>query len=143
VVAFAAQRTAAGVFGGHISGFFGMLVATPLNYLIQQQLKGPPAMVTFLPSFWLAVPGALGLLSITRMLTDRDAGIDGLITVTYVLVSIALGTLVGASAYRALTDHVGWWRTRIRDAGARYRGQPPAARSGRGQPPVRPSAGRP
>ena len=72
--AFAAQRLAAGLFGGEISGFFGMLVATPLGYLIQLHFKGPPAMVTFLPSFWLVVPGSLGLLSVTRMLSDRSRG---------------------------------------------------------------------
>jgi uncharacterized membrane protein YjjB (DUF3815 family) len=74
--------------------------------------------VTFLPSFWLLVPGALGLLSVTRMLSDRSAGIDGLITVVYVITSIALGTLVGASLYRWLSENLGALRTRVRGFGA-------------------------
>ncbi len=95
LLAFAAQRLAAGLFGGEISGFFGMLVATPLAYLIQLRFKGPPAMVTFLPSFWLVVPGALGLLSVdphaersggrarrprhrgVRRRVDRDGNVGG------------------------------------------------------------------
>ncbi|MFN7572886.1 MAG: threonine/serine exporter ThrE family protein [Betaproteobacteria bacterium] len=101
------QRLAAGAFGGEISGFFGMLVATPLAYLIQTRLSGPPAMVTFLPSFWVVVPGALGLLSVTRMLSDRTAGIEGLTTVLFVVASVALGTLVGASLFRLVTAEVG------------------------------------
>jgi uncharacterized membrane protein YjjP (DUF1212 family) len=123
LLAFAAQRMAAGLFGGEISGFFGMLVATPLGYLIQMHFKGPPAMVTFLPSFWLVVPGSLGLLSVTRMLSDRSAGIDGLITVVFVVASIALGTLVGVSLYKGLTEQFGWWRLQIARAGSYIRGR--------------------
>ena len=118
LLAFAAQRVGAGLFSSEISGFFGMLVATPLGYLIQSRFKGPPAMVTFLPSFWLVVPGSLGLLSVTRMLSDRAAGLDGLITALFVVASIALGTLVGASLYRWLTETFGSWRLQIGRASA-------------------------
>ena len=51
------------VFGSEISGFFGTLVAMPLAYLVQTRFKGPPVAVTFLPSFWMLVPGSLGLLA--------------------------------------------------------------------------------
>ena len=91
-----------------------MLVATPLAYLIQLRFKGPPAMVTFLPSFWLVVPGALGLVYVARMLSDRAAGLEGLVTAVFVVASIAMGTLVGASLYRGLSEHFGWWRLQIR-----------------------------
>lgn len=111
--ALAAQRLAAGFVGTEISGFFGTLVATPLGYLIQQRFKGPPSMVTFLPSFWLLVPGSLGLLSVTRMLGDRAAGVDGLVSVVFVFASIALGTLVGASLYKWLTEALGLWRLQV------------------------------
>ena len=120
LLAFAAQRLAAGVLGSEISGFFGTLVATPLGYLIQMRFKGPPAMVTFLPSFWLVVTGSLGLLSVTRMLSDRAAGLDGLITAVFVVASIALGTLVGASLYKWLTEKVGWWGLQLGRVGAYF-----------------------
>ena len=113
LVAFAAQRAAAVVFGSDISGFFGTLVATPLAYLVQLRFKGPPVAVTFLPSFWMLVPGSLGLLSVTRMLSDRTEGMDGMITVVFAVVSIALGTLVGASFYRWATEKFGWWQLQI------------------------------
>jgi len=121
LMAFSAQRLAVGMFGTEISGFFGTLVATPLGYLIQLRFRGPPAAVTFLPSFWLLVPGALGLLSVTRMLSDRAAGIDGLVTVMYVITSIALGTLVGASLYRGLTETFGAWQLQIGRVGSYFR----------------------
>jgi uncharacterized membrane protein YjjP (DUF1212 family) len=113
LVAFAAQKLAAEFFGAEISGFFGTLVATPLGYLIQQRFKGPPAMVTFLPSFWLLVPGAVGLLTVKRMLSD-PSGIEGLIGVTFALASIALGALVGASIYKGLSESFGWWQARFK-----------------------------
>lgn len=112
-LAFGAQRIATTLFGSEISGFFGTLVATPLGYLIQLRFKGPPAAVTFLPSFWLLVPGALGLLSVTRMMSNRAAGLDGIITVIFVIASIALGTLVGASLYRGITEAFGAWQLQL------------------------------
>ena len=106
LLTFGAQRLAASVFNIEMSGFFGMLVATPLGYLIQHRFKGPPAIVTYLPSFWLVVPGSLGLHSVTRMLSDRMAGIEGLVGAIFAIASIALGTLVGASLYKGLDEHV-------------------------------------
>jgi len=122
LLAFASQRLAAAVFGAQISGFFGMLLATPLGYLIHLHLKGPPAMVTFLPSFWLVVPGALGLLSVTRLLSDRSAGLEAIVTVVFVIASIALGTLVGASIYKGVTEHLTWWRLQLGRAESYVRG---------------------
>jgi len=121
LLTFTAQQLAAGLLGKEISGFFGMLVATPLGYLIQLRFHGPPAMVTFLPSFWLLVPGALGLVSVTRMLSDRTAGLDGLITVIFVIASIALGSLVGASLYKWLTERFGWWQLQLGRVGSYFR----------------------
>ncbi|HMO65724.1 MAG TPA: threonine/serine exporter family protein, partial [Verrucomicrobiota bacterium] len=121
LAAITAQRLAAEVFGSEISGFFGTLVATPLGYLVQLRFRGPPAIVTFLPSFWLLVPGALGLLSVTRMLSDRIAGVEGLVTVVFVITSVALGTLVGASLYKWLTEKFGWWQLQIGRVGRYFR----------------------
>jgi uncharacterized membrane protein YjjP (DUF1212 family) len=121
LLAFAAQQLAARLLNPEVSGFFGTLVATPLGYLIQLRFKGPPATVTFLPSFWLLVPGSLGLLSVTRMLSDRTAGIDGLISAVFGIASIALGTLVGAALYKWLTETFGWWRLQIGRAGSYIR----------------------
>ena len=105
LVAFAAQWVAAIFVGPEISGFFGMLAATPLGNLIQNRFRGPPSMVTFLPSFWLLVPGALGLASVKQLLTN-SAGLDGLVTVIFAFTAIALGTLVGESLYKWLSSKI-------------------------------------
>jgi len=119
LMAFGAQRAAAMVFGSQFSGFFGTLVATPLGYLIQLRFNGPPPMVTFLPSFWLLVPGALGLLSVKQMLSDTYDGVEGLITTVFVFASIAMGTLLGASLYKTVTERFGSWRLQIGRAESR------------------------
>ena len=118
--AFGAQQLAAAFLNKETSGFFGTLVATPLGYLIQKRFKGPPSMVTFLPSFWLLVPGAMGLLTVNRMLGD-PAQRGGLISVAFVLASIALGTLVGASLYKWLTETFDWWELQIGRVGRYFR----------------------
>jgi uncharacterized membrane protein YjjP (DUF1212 family) len=121
--AFAAQQVSAELFGRVASGFFGMLIATPLAFLIQLKFKGPPAVVTFLPSFWLLVPGALGLISVKHILSNREAGMDGLMATVFVFASVALGTLMGASLYKGLTEQFGWWQLQIGRAGRKSRRQ--------------------
>jgi uncharacterized membrane protein YjjP (DUF1212 family) len=83
--------------------------------------RGLPAMVTFLPSFWLLVPGALGLLSLKHMLSDPAPGVEGLIAALFALVSIALGTLRDAALYKWLTERFGWWQLQIGRVGAYVR----------------------
>jgi uncharacterized membrane protein YjjP (DUF1212 family) len=121
LAAFAAQQLTAGLLGKEPSGFLGMLVATPLGYLIEKRFKGPPSMVTFLPSFWLLVPGALGLLTVKRLLGDPTR-LDGLMSVAFALASIALGTLVGASLYKWLSERFGAWQGQLARVG-RYFGR--------------------
>jgi uncharacterized membrane protein YjjP (DUF1212 family) len=120
LVTFAAQQLAVAFVNEEISGFFGTLVCTPLGYLIHRRFKGPPSMVTFLPSFWLLVPGALGLLTVTRLLNDPSR-LDGLSSVAFALASIAMGTLVGASLYKWLTEKFGSWQLQIGRVGRYFR----------------------
>ncbi len=111
------QRVTSGIFGAEISGFFAVMVgAMPLSHLIQMRFGGPPAMVTSLPAFWLVVPGSFGLLSVTRMMSDRAAGLEGLVTVVFVITAVALGTLVGTSLYRSVSEKLGWAREQLRRA---------------------------
>ena len=77
-------------------------------------------MVTFLPTFWLLVPGALGLLTVKHLLSD-PARLDGLFSMAFSLTSIALGTLVGASLYKWLTERFDWWQLRVGRAGSYLR----------------------
>lgn len=92
------------LFGAEVSGFFGALAMTPIALAIARLPGGPLAQVTFLPAFWLLVPGALGLIGVTQLLGDpATATIGALVKPVGSIVSIALGVLGGVSIYRGLT----------------------------------------
>ncbi len=92
------------VLGGYLSGFIGALVLTIVAYTVERLPTGPPALVSFLPGFWLLVPGALTLIGMTEYLgQDTVRGAEDLIGATASMVSIALGVLCGHPLSRAVT----------------------------------------
>jgi uncharacterized membrane protein YjjP (DUF1212 family) len=91
------------VLGGYMSGFIGALVLTIVAYLVERRPSGPPALVCFLPGFWLLVPGSLSLIGITEYLSrDSFRGVEDMINAAGSMVSIALGVLCGYPLYQAL-----------------------------------------
>jgi uncharacterized membrane protein YjjP (DUF1212 family)/uncharacterized membrane protein YjjB (DUF3815 family) len=95
-VAYAGQVLGGLFFGATLSAFFGALAMTPVAMLVARQEHGPPPLVSFMPGFWLLVPGALGLAGVTSFLDeDRLQGIDSLVTMGTSMVGIALGVLLG------------------------------------------------
>jgi len=84
-------------FGGVLSAFVGALVMTPVAVLVARQRTGPPAVVSFLPAFWLLVPGAIGLVGVATLLSGDQAGVDTLVTTASTMVAIALGILAGSA----------------------------------------------
>jgi uncharacterized membrane protein YjjB (DUF3815 family) len=99
------------IFGGYLSGFFGALAMTPVAYFVERRPSGPPALVSFLPAFWLLVPGALGLIGVTEYL-DKDAiaAVQDLLATVWSMIAIALGVLCGYPLYRSLARSLGWLR---------------------------------
>ncbi len=53
--------------------------------------------MVFLPSFWLLVPGSLGLIGTTQLAADTGDGFATALGAIAVIVAIALGVLVGSS----------------------------------------------
>lgn len=102
-VAYAGQVLGGLVLGGVLSAFVGALVMTPVAVWAARHPSGPPALVSFMPAFWLLVPGALGLLGITKYLgEDRVYGAASLTTAGATMVAIALGVLLGLTAASAV-----------------------------------------
>lgn len=100
--AYAGQSIGAAVFSAELSGFFGALVMTPVVLWLSDSTFGPPSMVTFLPGFWLLVPGAAGLIGVTEIVgTGSALGIDDFSAALITVMSIALGVLIGTAAYRS------------------------------------------
>ncbi len=95
-VAYAGQLLGGVLFGSQLSAFFGALAMTPVAMFVAQQRTGPPTLVTFLPGFWILVPGALGLAGVTKYIgADRVDGVASLVAAGATMVGIALGVLVG------------------------------------------------
>jgi uncharacterized membrane protein YjjP (DUF1212 family) len=95
-VAYAGQLLGGVLFGSQLSAFFGALLMTPVAMFVAQQRTGPPTLVTFLPGFWILVPGALGLAGVTKYLgASRVDGLTSLIAAGATMIGIALGVLVG------------------------------------------------
>jgi uncharacterized membrane protein YjjP (DUF1212 family) len=97
-VAYAGQVLGSAFFGGALSAFVGALVMTPFAVVGARRGWGPAMLVSFLPAFWLLVPGALGLEGVTRFFGgDRLAGFDVILVTGSTMLGIALGVLLGTA----------------------------------------------
>lgn len=99
-VAYGAQVLGDVLFGGVLSAFIGAVAMTPVAVFVARQRSGPPTIVSFLPAFWLLVPGSLGLVGVTAVLDGDSTGTDTLVTTVSTMVSIALGVLIGLALAR-------------------------------------------
>lgn len=101
VVAYAAQSIAATLISPTVSGFIGALAMTPVVLWIATLRSGAPSQLTFLPAFWLLVPGAAGLVGLTEAV-GTSSGLEDFATALTSVMSIALGVLIGTALYRAV-----------------------------------------
>lgn len=97
-VAYGAQVIGDVLFDGVLSALVGAAVMTPVAVVLARQRTGPPALVSFLPAFWLLVPGALGLLGVASVLEGDSSGTSTIIATVATMVCIALGVLLGLVA---------------------------------------------
>jgi len=113
------------LFGGLVSAFVGALVMTPVALIVSRWRWGMPAFASFLPGFWLLVPGALGLIGLTEFAGDaRATGLEDLAATVGLILAVALGVLCGtqltawADASRRLVGDIAVARVkRARGAG--------------------------
>jgi uncharacterized membrane protein YjjB (DUF3815 family) len=107
-VAFVGQQLGGQVLGGYLSGFVGAVAMTPVAFWIQRRRGAPPALVTFLPGFWLLVPGSLGLVGMTQLVADNgQAGLQTVGDMTSAIIAVALGVMVGVALIQPLGKPVG------------------------------------
>lgn len=105
-------QTLSGLFiNGASTAFFGAALMTITALVIEFRFDGPPAIVTFLPGFWLLTPGSFGLMSVTGMASGLDTG-GNVLNLLFALSGIATGCLIGAFVYNALLHprKAKWWR---------------------------------
>jgi uncharacterized membrane protein YjjP (DUF1212 family) len=102
LVAYGAQVVGGAFFGGELSAFVGALAMTPVALVVARCPSGPSPLVSFLPAFWMLVPGALGLVGVATLLDGGAGGISTLVSTASTMLGIALGVLLGLAASRAL-----------------------------------------
>jgi uncharacterized membrane protein YjjB (DUF3815 family) len=123
-VAFTGQQIGGEFLGGYLSGFVGAVAMTPVAFWIQGRRGAPPALVTFLPGFWLLVPGSLGLVGLTQLVAENgQAGLETVGDMTFAIVAIALGVMVGVALVRPLGEPLGQLPRRTERALGRLIGQ--------------------
>ncbi len=114
VVLYAAYAVQAGtgrLVGSLGASFVAAAVVLPVCYLIQSRRSGPPLLVTFLPTFWLLVPGALGLAGVAQIVgANEAAGLADFINALMSIVAIAVGVLVGAGVSEKVGRSRSTWR---------------------------------
>ena len=112
VIAAYLGQTLSGLFiQGASTAFFGAALMTMTALVIEFRFSGPPALVTFLPAFWLLAPGSFGLVSVANIATGTSTAHD-LLTLLFTLTGIATGCLIGAFVYSGLLHprSITWWK---------------------------------
>ncbi len=94
--AWAGQVVGNALLGGYLSAFVGALVMTPTALWASRLPSAMPQHASFLPGFWLLVPGALGLVGLARVAGDASAaGLQDLVNTVVSIYAVALGVLTG------------------------------------------------
>ena len=116
--AFGAQVLANSLFGGYVAALLGATVMTVTAFMVERLPSAMPAHASYLPGFWLLVPGALGLIGLTR-LAGGGSNQELLVTVGSIF-AVALGVLGGTQllawglyagrVFDKATETVGGWR---------------------------------
>lgn len=101
VVAYTGQWAGTEFVGATVGGFVGAVAMTPVVLWIATLRHGAPSQLTFLPAFWLLVPGAAGLVGLTEAVAT-DGGLSDFTTALISVMSIALGVLIGTALYRVV-----------------------------------------
>ena len=79
-----------------MSALIGAFVMTPVATIVSRLPSAMPAYASFLPGFWLLVPGALSLIGITELAGSASvAASDDFLAAVGSIFAVALGVLCG------------------------------------------------
>ena len=102
VVTFLAQLAGQHLGSPALGSFLGAIAASlgaSAAELVRREL---PRLVVFLPSFWLLVPGSLGLIGVSEVAIAQDRRPTVGLDVLAVILAIATGLLVGSVVSRTV-----------------------------------------
>jgi uncharacterized membrane protein YjjP (DUF1212 family) len=110
-VGYGVQALSGRFLGTLGASFLAAAVVLPVCYAIQSRRSGPPVPVTFLPTFWLLVPGALGLQGVAQIVgADQAAGLGDFLNALLSIVAIAVGVVVGSGIAERVGRATSTWR---------------------------------
>jgi len=92
------------LLGAYASGLVGALVMTAVATLVARLPSGMPVYASFLPGFWLLVPGSLSLIGLTKIAAGSDGAANEALAAGGSIVSVALGVLCGTQLMRWVAD---------------------------------------
>ena len=102
VIAYAAQSIAAALLDARLSAFFGAFAMTTAALAVERVRSDAPYLVTYLPAFWMLVPGAAGLIGVAEIVgTDSSLGPTDFVNMLSTVIEISLGVLLGATVFHA------------------------------------------
>lgn len=107
VVTFLVQLAGQQVGAPALGSFLGAMAASIGASTAELAHRQLPRLVVFLPSFWLLVPGSLGLIGASEVAIVPGERSTVFLDVVGVILAIAMGLLVGSVASRALRALVG------------------------------------
>jgi uncharacterized membrane protein YjjP (DUF1212 family) len=94
--AWAGQVLGNRIFGGYVSAMVGAVVLTVVAAWVARLPWSMPPLASFLPGFWLLVPGALGLIGLTSYAQNpTPIGSKDLVATVVSIFAIAVGVLFG------------------------------------------------
>jgi uncharacterized membrane protein YjjB (DUF3815 family) len=83
------------IFGGYVSALVGAFVMTCVARWISRFGSAMPPYASFLPGFWLLVPGALGLIGLTSLANEGSTtGVEDLAATVVSVFAVAIGVLL-------------------------------------------------
>ena len=103
-VAWVGEQVGNLLLGGYLGGFAGAATMTVAAFWLDRLPSAPPFQVLFLPAFWLLVPGVLAVVGLAELVGNEEAvALFDLGRVTFTILSVALGVLVGVALTRSST----------------------------------------
>lgn len=96
-IAMIAQTVGESLFNPYFGAFLGATFMALSSEIIGRSPRRTPALVSQQLAFWFLVPGARGLLSVTRILSqDYTSAMIGLGEMVVLITAIALGVFLGS-----------------------------------------------
>lgn len=102
LVSYSGQVVGGAFLNGLLSGLVGAVLMTPTAYIVQIFRGAPPAIVLFLPGFWLLIPGTVGLIGLTQLVGTHFSTATSFFGFAATILSVSAGVLIGTSLYRLL-----------------------------------------